>query len=142
MSGRRLLRGLVALAAACGLVALNGPTLVSAGRDALHDYKVNSPGYKAEHGHWSMLSVPEDMRVNAIHAALMETARGRAFLAEYARRNRRADIGALLAASERIEATMREQRAAEPAAAASSGDDAAIRRDTPWAPAPFGCCSC
>ncbi len=73
MNGRRLFRGLVALAAACGLVALNGPTLVSAGRDAMHDYKVNSPGYKAEHGHWSMLSVPEDMRVNAIHAALLRT---------------------------------------------------------------------
>ena len=70
---RRLLRGLVALAAACGLVALNGPTLVNAGRDAMHDYKINSPGYKAEHGQWSTLDVPEDMRVNAIHAALLRT---------------------------------------------------------------------
>ena len=76
MSARRLLRGLVALAAACGLAALNGPTLVSAGRDAMHDYKINSPGYKAERGHWSMLSVPEDMRVNAIHAALLRTGKG------------------------------------------------------------------
>jgi hypothetical protein len=54
-----------------------------------------------------------DAGYDAIRAALMETARGRAFLAEHARRNRSADIAALLAASERIEATMREQRAAE-----------------------------
>jgi len=59
-------------------------------------------------------SPQDDAEYEAIHAALMETARGRAFLAEYARRNRRADIAALLAASERIEATMREQQAAEP----------------------------
>jgi hypothetical protein len=59
-------------------------------------------------------SPQDDAEYEAIHAALMETARGRAFLAEYARRNRRADIAALLAASERIEATMREQQAAAP----------------------------
>jgi hypothetical protein len=58
-------------------------------------------------------SPQDDGEYEAIHAALMETTRGRAFLAEYARRNRRADIAALLAASERIEATMREQHAAE-----------------------------
>ena len=70
---RRVFRGLVLLAAFCGLVALNGPTLVNAGRDAMHDYKINSPDYKAEHGHWSALDVPEDMRVNAIHAAVLRT---------------------------------------------------------------------
>jgi len=69
-------------------------------------------------------SPQDDAEYEAIHAALMETARGRAFLAEYGRRNRRADIAALLAASERIEATMREQHAAEPAAPAPPGDDA------------------
>jgi hypothetical protein len=54
-----------------------------------------------------------DADYDAIHAALMETARGRAFLAEYGRRNRRADVAALLAVSERIEAAMRDHRAAE-----------------------------
>lgn len=52
-----------------------------------------------------------DADYDAIRAALMETARGRAFLAEHARRSRSADIAALLAASERIEATMRDARA-------------------------------
>jgi hypothetical protein len=71
--GRRLLKAVVGTAVSCGLLTLNGPVLVSAGRNALHEYKINSPGYKADHGHWSMLDVPDDMRVNAIHAALLHT---------------------------------------------------------------------
>ena len=43
----------------------------------------------------------------AIEAAVMETARGRWFLAEYARRNRSADTTMLLKAIERIEAVIR-----------------------------------
>ena len=46
---------------------------MSAARDALHEYKINSQGYKEVHGHWSLLNVPEDLRVNAIHAALLRT---------------------------------------------------------------------
>jgi hypothetical protein len=76
VSGRgkqRLVRALLTLLVAGGLVAINGPTLVSAGKNALHDYKINSQGYKERAGHWSMLSVPEHLRVNAIHAALLRT---------------------------------------------------------------------
>ena len=43
------------------------------GKNALHEYKINSQGYKERNGHWSILSVPEKMRVNAIHAALLRT---------------------------------------------------------------------
>src|SRR5262245_6508935 len=50
----------------------------------------------------------------AIEDAVMETMRGRWFLAEYARRNRHADTTMLLTALERIEAAMREQRARAP----------------------------
>jgi len=49
----------------------------------------------------------------AIADAVMETNRGRWFLAEYARRNRHADTTMLLAAIERMEATIRVERAAE-----------------------------
>src|SRR5258708_16182937 len=45
-----------------------------------------------------------------IYAALMDTARGRWFLREYARRNRSADTKLLLAAIERIEAVVRAER--------------------------------
>jgi hypothetical protein len=70
---RRIVRRLAALLVVAGLIAVNGPTLVSAGRDALHQYEINSSSYKQHNGHWSILSVPKDMEVNAIHAALLRT---------------------------------------------------------------------
>jgi len=48
-----------------------------------------------------------------IEAAVMETGRGRWFLAEYARRNRHSDTMMLLGAIERLEAAMRGERAAQ-----------------------------
>jgi chemotaxis protein CheZ len=50
----------------------------------------------------------------AIEAAVMETARGRWFLAEYARRNRNADTTMLLKALDRIEAAIRGEHSVEP----------------------------
>ncbi|MER2604280.1 MAG: chemotaxis protein [Siculibacillus sp.] len=49
---------------------------------------------------------------DAIEAAVMETQRGRWFLAEYARRNRNSDTDQVLTALERIERTIRRERAA------------------------------
>src|SRR6202521_1206481 len=49
----------------------------------------------------------------AIEAAVMETGRGRWFLAEFARRNRHADTKMLLAAIDRPEAAMRGERTTE-----------------------------
>src|SRR6476646_6539043 len=45
----------------------------------------------------------------AIEAAVMETARGRWFLAEFARRNRNADTEMVLSAVDRLEHAMRSQ---------------------------------
>ena len=50
----------------------------------------------------------------AIEAAVMETARGRWFLAEFARRNRHADTTMLLKALDRIEAAVRGEHSVEP----------------------------
>lgn len=49
---------------------------------------------------------------DAIEAAVMETQRGRWFLTEYARRNRNCDTDAVLTSLERIERTIRRERAA------------------------------
>jgi hypothetical protein len=58
---------------------------------------------------------PEDDYA-ALLSTLSESARGRAFLAEHARRTRQADTGMLLAAIERLEALVRGQvQAAAPA---------------------------
>src|SRR5436305_14568515 len=54
-----------------------------------------------------------DADYEAIEAAVMETARGRWFLAEYARRNRHADTTMLLRALDRIQAVVRGERSVE-----------------------------
>ena len=59
--------------------------------------------------------VTADSDYDSIHAAVMETARGRWFLSEYARRNRTADTGTLLTAIGRIESLIQER-----------GEDAAV----------------
>src|SRR5580692_10978990 len=58
---------------------------------------------------------PTEADYEGIHAAVMETVRGRWFLSEYAKRNRHADTSMILAAIDRVEALWRE-RGAVPAA--------------------------
>ena len=70
---QRLVRALATATVVLGLIAINAPTIVSAAKDAIHNYKINSEGYKQARGHWSMLNVPQNLRVNAIHAALLRT---------------------------------------------------------------------
>jgi chemotaxis regulatin CheY-phosphate phosphatase CheZ len=55
-----------------------------------------------------------DADYEAIEGAVMETARGRWFLAEYARRNRNADTAMLLKALDRIESAIRGEHSVEP----------------------------
>ncbi|MCL2716025.1 MAG: hypothetical protein FWD68_16005 [Alphaproteobacteria bacterium] len=54
---------------------------------------------------------PDEIDYDAIRDAFMETARGRWFLDEYARRNRNADTSMVLDAVTRIETTLARQRA-------------------------------
>src|SRR5437868_998107 len=57
-------------------------------------------------------SLPTEADYEAICGAFMETARGRWFLGEYAKRNRNADTRMVLDAVERIEATLASQKTA------------------------------
>lgn len=57
-------------------------------------------------------SPPTEADYDKIYNAVMETERGRWFLVEYAKRNRNADTTLLLVAIDRIEATLRFQKAA------------------------------
>lgn len=63
-------------------------------------------------------SLPTQADYDAISGAFMETARGRWFLAEYARRNRNADTTMVLEAVARIERTLAEQKRPAPSAEA------------------------
>src|SRR5712671_4869976 len=62
----------------------------------------------------STISAPsledEESDYDAIRATVMESARGRWFLEEYARRNRNADTKLVLAAIERLEHLIRTER--------------------------------
>jgi hypothetical protein len=59
----------------------------------------------------SSTSPASDADYDVIYAAVMETGRGRWFLQEYARRNRNADTEVLLSTLDRIEETIRSERA-------------------------------
>src|SRR3954468_18103001 len=59
-------------------------------------------------------TLPSEADYDAIREAFMETARGRWFLGEYAKRNRNADTSMVLDAVARIEATMAAQKQVPP----------------------------
>src|SRR3954447_7637089 len=59
-------------------------------------------------------SLPSEADYDAIREAFMETARGRWFLGEYAKRNRNADTSMVLDAVARIEATIAAQKQVPP----------------------------
>ena len=69
---RRLASGLVALAVLGIVVVVNRP-MVAAASDAYHEFSINRQSYKQRYGHWARLPVPARFRVNAIHAALLNT---------------------------------------------------------------------
>ncbi|WP_395363626.1 galactose oxidase-like domain-containing protein [Streptomyces sp. YH02] len=55
------------------LAALNAPAAVSFAEEKYHAYKIAQPGYKRQFGSWAEVGVPEQYRINAIHAALLHT---------------------------------------------------------------------
>ncbi|WP_329621130.1 kelch motif-containing protein [Streptomyces sp. NBC_01255] len=55
------------------LAALNAPAAVSFAEEKYHAYKIAQPGYKKQFGSWAEVEVPDEYRVNAIHAALLHT---------------------------------------------------------------------
>ncbi|MGW0468063.1 galactose oxidase-like domain-containing protein [Streptomyces sp. NPDC003027] len=55
------------------LAALNAPAALSFVEERYHAYKIAQPGYKRKYGSWAKVAVPDEYRVNAIHAALLHT---------------------------------------------------------------------
>jgi hypothetical protein len=66
-----------------------------------------------------LAGLPHEADYDAVHAALMQTDRGRRFLTEYADRNRHADTTAIVSAIARIEAMLRGEG---PSRADAAGD--------------------
>jgi hypothetical protein len=65
-----LLIGVIVLVA---LLAVNGPPLIAFAQHEYRQYQINTASYKRQNGHWSILSVPTDMRINAVHSILLNT---------------------------------------------------------------------
>ncbi len=55
------------------ILAVNGPPLLAFARKEYHDWQINTASYKASNGHWSILPVPTNARINAVHAILLNT---------------------------------------------------------------------
>lgn len=68
--GMKLLIGSLMVAV---LIVVNGPPLVSFATQAYHNWLINTSSYKRKYGHWSILTVPRSMRINAVHAILLNT---------------------------------------------------------------------
>lgn len=67
---RRLILPFVGVVA---LLAANGPPVWEFVSNYAHQRLINSPEYKAKYGYWATIDLPKNMRVNAIHAALLDT---------------------------------------------------------------------
>ncbi|MGY1640075.1 galactose oxidase-like domain-containing protein [Geodermatophilus sp. SYSU D00703] len=70
---RRLRNAALVLAAVAGLVAANGPVVTAVAQDAYTDFQRSRADYKAQYGSWETIELPEEYRVQAIHAALLYT---------------------------------------------------------------------
>ncbi|MCC3771509.1 kelch motif-containing protein [Streptomyces sp. UNOC14_S4] len=70
---RRTRRMAVGSAVVVALAGMNGPALWGYASEQYHEYKINQPDYKAKNGRWEAVDVPEEYRINTIHAALLHT---------------------------------------------------------------------
>lgn len=71
LRGRRKIITLITLPTI--LLAVNVPPAIGLVNDFQHDQLINSDAYKQQFGRWDVIDLPEDLQVNAIHAALLPT---------------------------------------------------------------------
>jgi hypothetical protein len=70
---RRLRNATMVTAAVTGVVMANGPVVVQAAEWGLYEYQRHQGDYRSTHGFWETVELPEDIRLSAIHAALLHT---------------------------------------------------------------------
>jgi hypothetical protein len=69
----RIRRTVLGAAGVLVLAALNAPAVYDFASRTYHAHLIEQPSYKADHGHWQIVDVPERFRINTIHAALLST---------------------------------------------------------------------
>ncbi|MFZ3472925.1 galactose oxidase-like domain-containing protein [Streptomyces sp. 4.24] len=55
------------------LVALNAPAALSFAEGRYHAYKIGQPSYRVQYGSWALVGLPDEYKINAMHAALLRT---------------------------------------------------------------------
>ncbi|GLF93531.1 radical copper oxidase GlxA [Streptomyces yaizuensis] len=70
---RRARRIAIGVAVVTAVAGMNGPALWRYGSAKYHEYKIDQPEYKAANGRWDFLDIPDEYRVNGVHAALLHT---------------------------------------------------------------------
>jgi hypothetical protein len=55
------------------LVAGNGPVAAQFISNKVHRYEISRPAYKAKYGYWQTINLPSNLRVDAVHTALLQT---------------------------------------------------------------------
>jgi hypothetical protein len=69
----RIRRTVLGAAGVLVLAGLNAPAVYDFTSRTYRAYLIEQPSYKADHGHWRIVDVPEQFRINTIHAALLHT---------------------------------------------------------------------
>jgi hypothetical protein len=70
---RRHARALVIIGVAGAVIGVNVPPAWTFIARYEHNKLINSAAYKRQYGHWDVIDLPADMRVNAVHTALLDT---------------------------------------------------------------------
>ncbi|MET9463259.1 kelch motif-containing protein [Streptomyces sp. NPDC006544] len=55
------------------LLALNAPAALSFAEGRYHAYRTGRPGYRLQYGSWALVGLPDEYKINAMHAALLHT---------------------------------------------------------------------
>lgn len=72
-TGRRWRRVLLLVVVPLVLLGVNVPPAMAFVTKLRHDMLVNSSDYEKQYGHWDVVDLPDDVQVNAVHAALLST---------------------------------------------------------------------
>src|SRR3712207_2766348 len=70
---RRLRNASLVCVTVVGVTAANAPVVADAANYAWTEYERHQAGYRAEHGFWETVELPEEYRLSAVHAALLRT---------------------------------------------------------------------
>ena len=70
---RRRIQAVVGLLLLAALFVANGPPVFGFAKSTYLKWKINTAGYKRTYGHWANLSIPDQDKINAVHAVILNT---------------------------------------------------------------------